>query len=131
MTIDGRTTAVHNERQVGTSEPEPTRTRSRHSGWAILNSTSFIASWVLMTKETLGSSEAFPTVHLPGSTTSTSHATPGLTPIFAMETTHDQSCTTHMHRLLQHQSLANLAMEPAAGTRPANTRVSAALRPGG
>lgn len=50
VTIDGRTTAVHNERQVGMFEPKPTRTRSRRGGWAILNSTSFIASWVLMTK---------------------------------------------------------------------------------
>lgn len=31
------------------------------SGWAILNSTSFITSWVLMTKGALGSSEAVPT----------------------------------------------------------------------
>lgn len=68
-----------------------------------------------MTKGTLGSSEAFPT-HPPSPgvhhLSSTSHATPGLAPIFAMETTHDLNCTTHMHRLLQHQILVNLSMEP-------------------
>lgn len=85
-------------------EPKPTRTRSRRGGWAILNSTSFIASWVLMTKGTLGFQRSFSHGASPG----VHHlhfprATPGLTPIFAMETTHDLNCTTHMHRLLQHQ----------------------------
>lgn len=53
--------AGHNKCQVGMSEPRRTRTRCAGtvSGWAILNSTSFIASWVLMTKGTLGSGRSF------------------------------------------------------------------------
>lgn len=55
---------VHNKRQVGMFEAGAHQNKEQaRCGWATLNSTSFMASGELMTKETLGSSEAFPTVH--------------------------------------------------------------------
>lgn len=128
----------HIERQVGMFEPMPTGTRSRHHSWAVLNSTSFIGSWVGMTKRRLVGAKLFPQpisrgrarvhrLHFPRD--------PWSDPDLRDGTDLDRDGTTHpsyaAHQLLRHQSLANLAMEHAVAPRPANTRDSAAVRPGG
>lgn len=144
VTVEGRTTVtggelcfcwagrVHNKtpsRNVWTGSP-PGQGAGTAAGQSLIQRRSSRLG-VLMTKWTLWFGRSFS--HCPSSGVHHLHIPRDPWPIFAMEAIQrpGRHNTHTLHQLLQHQNLAHLAMEPPVGARPANTRVSAAVRPGG